>query len=72
MLEQVLQIFDVRTNYDINFMKQGPEITDVTARVLIGIRSIFKECHPDVILVNGDTTTSVEGALAAFYTKIPQ
>ncbi|MCR6507185.1 UDP-N-acetylglucosamine 2-epimerase (non-hydrolyzing) [Bacteroides sp. KH569_7] len=71
MLDQVLQIFDVRPNYDLNIMKQGQDLTDVTARVLIGLRSIFKECHPDVILVHGDTTTSVAGALAAFYAQIP-
>ena len=71
MLDQVLQIFDVRPNYDLNIMKQGQDLTDVTARVLIGLRNIFKECRPDVVLVHGDTTTSTAGALAAFYAQIP-
>ncbi len=71
MLDQVLRIFDVRPNYDLNIMKQGQDLTDVTARVLIGLRNIFKECRPDVVLVHGDTTTSTAGALAAFYAQIP-
>lgn len=71
MLDQVLQIFDVRPNYDLNIMNQGQDLTDVTARVLVGLRNIFKECRPDVVLVHGDTTTSAAGALAAFYAQIP-
>lgn len=71
MLNQVLQIFDVHSNYDLNIMKQGQDLTDVTARVLTGLRDVFKECRPDVVLVHGDTTTSTAGALAAFYAQIP-
>lgn len=71
MLDQVLQIFDVHPDYDLNIMKQGQDLTDVTARVLIGLRDVFKKCRPDVVLVHGDTTTSTAGALAAFYAQIP-
>ena len=71
MLDQVLTIFDVKPDYDLNIMKQGQDLTDVTARVLIGLRDVFKECRPDVVLVHGDTTTSTAGALAAFYARIP-
>lgn len=71
MLDQVLKIFDVKPDYDLNIMKQGQDLTDVTARVLIGLRDVFKECRPDVVLVHGDTTTSTAGALAAFYAQIP-
>ena len=71
MLDQVLQIFEIQPNYDLNIMKQGQDLTDVTARVLAGLRDIFKECRPDVVLVHGDTTTSTAGALAAFYAQIP-
>ncbi|WP_333615737.1 non-hydrolyzing UDP-N-acetylglucosamine 2-epimerase [Bacteroides pyogenes] len=71
MLDQVLKIFDVKPNYDLNIMKQGQDLTDVTARVLTGLRDVFKECRPDVVLVHGDTTTSTAGALAAFYAQIP-
>lgn len=71
MLDQVLSIFDVKPDFDLNIMKQGQDLTDVTARVLIGLRDVFKECRPDVVLVHGDTTTSTAGALAAFYAQIP-
>ncbi|MBS6691668.1 MAG: UDP-N-acetylglucosamine 2-epimerase (non-hydrolyzing) [Bacteroides eggerthii] len=71
MLDQVLQIFDVKPDYDLNIMKQGQDLYDVTARVLIGMRDVFKECKPDVVLVYGDTTTSTAAALAAFYQQIP-
>ena len=71
MLDQVLTIFDVRPDYDLNIMKQGQDLTDVTARVLTGMRDVFKECKPDVVLVHGDTTTSTAAALAAFYAQIP-
>lgn len=71
MLDQVLKIFEVTPNYDLNIMKQGQDLTDVTARVLTGLRDVFKECRPDVVLVHGDTTTSTAGALAAFYAQIP-
>ena len=71
MLDQVLTIFDVKPDFDLNIMKQGQDLTDVTARVLTGLRDVFKECKPDVVLVHGDTTTSMAGALAAFYAQIP-
>ena len=71
MLDQVLTIFDVKPNYDLNIMKQGQDLYDVTARVLTGMRDVFKECKPDVVLVHGDTTTSTASALAAFYQQIP-
>ena len=71
MLDQVLTIFDVKPDYDLNIMKQGQDLYDVTARVLTGMRDVFKECKPDVVLVHGDTTTSTAAALAAFYQKIP-
>lgn len=71
MLDQVLKIFEVIPNYDLNIMKQGQDLTDVTARVLTGLRDVFKSCRPDVVLVHGDTTTSMAGALAAFYAQIP-
>lgn len=71
MLDQVLRIFDVIPDYDLNIMKQGQDLTDVTARVLTGLRDVFKQCRPDVALVHGDTTTSAAGALAAFYAQIP-
>lgn len=71
MLDQVLNIFGVIPDYDLNIMKQGQDLTDVTARVLTGLRDIFKECRPEVVLVHGDTTTSTAGALAAFYAQIP-
>ncbi len=71
MLDQVLHIFDVKPDYDMNIMKQGQDLYDVTARVLTGMRDVFKECRPDVVLVHGDTTTSTAAALAAFYQQIP-
>lgn len=71
MLDQVLQVFDVKPDYDLNIMKRGQDLTDVTAGVLTGLRDVFKECRPDVVLVHGDTTTSTAGALAAFYAQIP-
>ena len=71
MLDQVLKIFDVIPDYDLNIMRLGQNLTDITARVLTGLRDVFKECHPDVVLVHGDTTTSTAGALAAFYAQIP-
>jgi len=71
MLDQVLTIFDVKPDYDLNIMKQGQDLYDVTARVLTGMRDVFKEVKPDVVLVHGDTTTSTAAALAAFYQQIP-
>lgn len=71
MLDQVLTIFDVKPDYDLNIMKQGQDLYDVTARVLTGMRDVLKETQPDVVLVHGDTTTSTAAALAAFYQQIP-
>ena len=71
MLDQVLTIFGIKPDYDLNIMKQGQDLYDVTARVLTGMRDVFKECKPDVVLVHGDTTTSTAAALAAFYQQIP-
>lgn len=71
MLDQVLAIFDVKPDFDLNIMKPGQDLTDVTARVLTGMRDVLKVCHPDVVLVHGDTTTSTSAALAAFYAQIP-
>lgn len=71
MLDQVLHIFDIRPDYDLNIMKQGQDLYDVTARVLTGMRDVLQKTHPDVVLVHGDTTTSTAAALAAFYQQIP-
>lgn len=71
MLDQVLKIFEVTPDYDLNIMKQGQDLYDVTARVLTGLRDVLKEIQPDVVLVHGDTTTSTAAALAAFYQQIP-
>ena len=71
MLDQVLRIFEVTPDYDLNIMKQGQDLYDVTARVLVGMRDVLKESQPDVVLVHGDTTTSMAAALAAFYQQIP-
>lgn len=71
MLDQVLEIFEVVPDYDLNIMKQGQDLTDVTARVLTGMRDVLKEVKPEVVLVHGDTTTSTAAALAAFYQQIP-
>lgn len=71
MLDQVLNIFEVKPDFDLNIMKQGQDLYDVNARVLTGMRDVFKECKPDVVLVHGDTTTSTAAALAAFYQQIP-
>lgn len=71
MLDQVLHVFEIVPDYDLNIMKQGQDLYDVTARVLLGMRDILKEVKPDVVLVHGDTTTSTAAALAAFYQQIP-
>lgn len=71
MLDQVLHIFDIVPDYDLNIMKQGQDLFDITGRVLIGMRDVLKEVQPDVVLVHGDTTTSTATALAAFYQQIP-
>ena len=71
MLDQVLEIFEVTPDYDLNIMKQGQDLYDVTSRVLLGMRDVFTECRPDIVLVHGDTTTSRAAAMAAFYQQIP-
>ena len=71
MLDQVLHIFEITPDYDLNIMKQGQDLYDVTARVLWGMRDVLKEARPDVVLVHGDTTTSTAAALSAFYQQIP-
>ncbi|MBO4961651.1 MAG: UDP-N-acetylglucosamine 2-epimerase (non-hydrolyzing) [Flavobacteriales bacterium] len=71
MLDQVLKLFEITPDYDLNIMKQGQDLYDVTARVLTGMRDVLKEAQPDVVLVHGDTTTSTAAALAAFYQQIP-
>lgn len=71
MLDQVLHIFEITPDYDLNIMKQGQDLYDVTARVLTGMRDVLKEVQPDIVLVHGDTTTSTASALAAFYQQIP-
>lgn len=71
MLDQVLRIFEIVPDYDLNIMKQGQDLYDVTARVLTGMRDVLKKAQPDVVLVHGDTTTSTAAALSAFYQQIP-
>lgn len=71
MLDQVLRLFEITPDYDLNIMKQGQDLYDVTARVLTGMRDVLEEAEPDVVLVHGDTTTSTAAALAAFYQQIP-
>ena len=71
MLDQVLDLFEISPDYDLNIMQQGQDLYDVTARVLVGMRDVLKEVQPDVVLVHGDTTTSTAAALAAFYQQIP-
>lgn len=71
MLDQVLRLFDIHPDYDLNIMKQGQDLYDITARVLTGMREVLQDAHPDLVLVHGDTTTSTAAALAAFYQQIP-
>lgn len=71
MLDQVLDLFDIRPDFDLNIMKPGQDLTDVTSRILLGLRDVFGKCHPDIVLVHGDTTTSTSAAIAAFYQQIP-
>ena len=71
MLDQVLELFEITPDYDLNIMKQGQDLYDVTSRVLLGMRDVLKHSTPDVVLVHGDTTTSTAAALAAFYQQIP-
>ena len=71
MLDQVLHLFDIKPNYDLNIMQQGQDLYDITSRVLLGMREVIKLCSPDIIFVHGDTTTSTAAALASFYQQIP-
>lgn len=71
MLDQVLDLFEIKPDYDLDIMKQGQDLYDVTSRVLLGMRDVLKKSQPDVVLVHGDTTTSTASALAAFYQQIP-
>ena len=71
MLDQVLEIFDIVPDYDLNIMQQGQDLYDVTTKVLVGMREVLKKDRPDLVLVHGDTTTSTSAALAAFYQQIP-
>lgn len=71
MLKQVLELFDIKPDYDLEIMKEGQDLYDVTTRVLLGMREVLKKTKPDVVLVHGDTTTSTAAALAAFYQQIP-
>lgn len=71
MLDQVLSIFDIHPDYDLNIMKQGQDLYDVTTKVLLGMRDVLSEYKPDIVFVHGDTTTSTAAALAAFYQQIP-
>ena len=71
MLDQVLHLFDIKPDYDLNIMKQGQDLYDITSRVLLGIRDVFKVCHQDILFVHGNTTTITAAALAGFYQQIP-
>mgnify|MGYP002550850401 FL=1 len=71
MLDQVLHLFDIKPDFDLNIMKQGQDLYDITSRVLLGMRDVFKVCQPDILFVHGDTTTSTAAALAGFYQQIP-
>ncbi|WP_418179100.1 non-hydrolyzing UDP-N-acetylglucosamine 2-epimerase [Aliarcobacter lanthieri] len=70
MLDQVLEMFDIKPDYDLNIMKSGQDLYDITSKVLLGLKDIFEEFKPDIVLVHGDTTTSSSASLAAFYSKI--
>ncbi|WP_418877410.1 non-hydrolyzing UDP-N-acetylglucosamine 2-epimerase [Xylanibacter rarus] len=71
MLDQVLSLFGIKPDFDLNIMKQGQDLYDITSRVILGLRDVFKVCHPNLIFVHGDTTTSMAAALAGFYQQIP-
>ena len=71
MLDQVLKLFNIQPDYDLNIMKQGQDLYDVTTRVLLGMRDVLREVQPDIVLVHDDTTTSTSAALAALYQQIP-
>lgn len=69
MLDQVLSLFGIKPDFDLNIMKQGQDLYDITSRVILGLRDVFKVCHPNLIFVHGDTTTSMAAALAGFTNK---
>lgn len=71
MLDQVLRLFEITPDYDLNIMKPNQDLYDITSRILLGMRDVLKEVQPDIVLVHGDTTTSMAAALAAFYQQIP-
>lgn len=71
MLDQVLDLFEIRPDYDLNIMQPGQDLTDVTSKILLGMRGVLAESHPDIVLVHGDTSTSTAAALSAFYAQIP-
>ena len=71
MLDQVLHLFDIKPDFDLNIMKQGQDLYDITSRILLGMRDVFKVCKPDILFVHGDTTTSTAAALSGFYQQIP-
>ena len=71
MLDQVLELFHITPNYDLNIMKSGQSLSEITSRVLMGVEEVLKEAQPDIVLVHGDTSTTLSGALAAFYRQIP-
>lgn len=71
MLDQVLEIFDIKTDYDLNIMKPGQDLFDISARVLLGMKEVLRKVKPDLVLVHGDTTTSTMAAMGAFYMQIP-
>ena len=70
MLDQVLETFDIKPDYDLNIMKQGQTLSEITSRALMGLEEVIKEIKPDIVLVHGDTTTTFAGALAAFYNQV--
>lgn len=71
MLDQVLELFEIKPDYDLNLMKKGQDLYDITSGVLLGLRNVFKDFHPDIVLVHGDTATTFAASLAAFYQQIP-
>ena len=70
MLDQVLELFEIQPDYDLNIMSHGQTLSDITCKAIAGLESVFVECKPDVVLVHGDTTTTFAGSLAAFYQQI--
>ena len=70
MLDQVLEVFNIKPDYDLNIMKQGQTLSQITSRVLMGLEEIMKKERPNIVLVHGDTTTTFAGALAAFYNQV--